>query len=188
MSDTDVDFDSDSYDGQSQPIIPAQKVSTPVKKRMKLEKGIDISNVIRTPARGSTSSKLTVSDDDNPSAKRQRVTRHQKHNSLNYDTRLHPLDKYTRPAHFAKVNEEYCSAKQHAKHSDSSDGDIDDNNVGKDDGASQISQEAISDTERTPVKTSHTAKRTSTPRFPSEHRRRSSRTLGRDEAPNYNMK
>lgn len=196
MSEIDVDADSDSSDGQTPPPIPARATPTPVNKRIKLDKGIDLSNVIRTPAHSSTSSKLTASDDEDPNPKRQRVTRHQEHNPLNYDTRIHPLDKYTRPAHFAKVNKEYGRVTQESKRSDTSDENANDNNVGKDDDASQTSHNAKSDTcehedadtEKEPIRTSRTAKRTLSPRLSSPHRWRSSRTLGRSESPNYDMK
>lgn len=193
MSDSDVDADSDSSDGQTPPPIPAQYASNPVKKRMKLEKGIELSNVMRTSTRGSTSSKLTASDDEDPSPKRQRVTRHQEHNPLNYDTRLHPLDKYTRPAHFAKVNKEYDRVRRDSKDSDTSDETPNENNDGKDDEASQTFDNAKADTDEhedvdTEKVSTKTLRTTLTPRLSGPHRRRSSRTLSRSEAPIYDMK
>lgn len=138
----------------------------------------------------------TKSDDEDPSPKRQRVTRHQGHNPLNYDTRLHPLDEYFRPAHFAKVNKEYGRATQDPEHSVTSDENIDVNNDEKHDEASRASQKAVSDMnkhddadkEKNLAKPFRNTKRNSTPPLPSPNRRRSSRTLGRSEMPNYDMK
>lgn len=120
------------------------------------------------------------------SPKRQRTTRYKGYNPLNYDTRLHPLDKYTRPAHFAKVSAEHGGITKHSEQSDTSDEDVDT-------GSQEVDQATDEDEDvykdNFPIEAStRTAPDPSTARLPSPNRRRSSRNLARREMPNYNMK
>ncbi len=149
MYDSGVEFDSGLSDGQTPPMIPAKNACMLAKKGMKLDGGIDLSNAIWTSAHTSSSFSLNVFDDEDPGPKRQCVTR------------LHPLNKYTRPAHVAGVSGEYGTAPPNSKGSNTSDEGINCETDEVEDAVSQASQEAKSTMEKKLVKVSRTAKRTS---------------------------
>lgn len=198
-SNVDTESGSSSTDPLTRPRINDRNAPTSANKREKLGKGIHAGNILPTSSRSSRQrSSPSVSDEEAPSPKRQRVTRHQGHNPLNYDSRLHPLDRCTRPSHFAKVNAEYSKNTTASYGRDSLDGNID-NNFDPDERSSQASQEADpeigeeadADTvqKEEPVKVRLKAVKVVLPSYsPSPGSRRSSRNSRQRQRPNYNMK
>ncbi len=166
MYDIDVGSDSGLSDGETPPTILARNALIIAKKGMKLDGGIDLSNAIWTSTHTYSSFRRNIFDDEDPGPKRQCVTR------------LHPLNKYTRPTHVAGVSGGYGTAPRNSKGSNASDEGINCEIDEVEDAVSQASQEAKSTMEKKLVKVSRTAERTSVPRLPRSNRRRSSLTLG----------
>lgn len=176
-----------------------RNVLTSANKQKTFGKGIHAGNILPSSSRSSRQRSLpSVSNDEAPSPKRQRVTRHQGHNPLNYDSRLHPLDRYTRPSHFAKVNAEYNKNTTDSPGRDGLAGNSN-SNPDLDERSSQASHEADSEVgqeadagtvqKEEPVKACSQLVNVVFPSYsPSPGSRRSSRNSGHRQTPNYNMK
>jgi len=174
MSTVGSDSRSGSSDGGTLESIP-HKESSATKPRPDPGRGVDKSDP--------TERVITENESEAPHAKRQRVTRHHGHNPLMYNARYHPADDFLRPANAAKLK------GKSRTHHPVQDGDTTEESASNtEDGGNEGDFHGSQETDLDVVNSDGTALRSASPQVPNLECRRSSRTISRSEAPNYDMR